>query len=178
MTRRRCAAPPHVTVASCQTPPFSSCTATLPEWYVVPGTTPPRGLSTKGAKGFTAHRPRFYLPTKRADLSKIIKQGLIEDGYYVPFEGGHTLRRSGATALYDQLTFMGHDRAIRICQAMLGHSSVQTTEIYLRLDLDRKVRNDLLAGKPMFPDRGEGTVVPLVTDSGGSMDGTEDSRVV
>ena len=148
-----------------------------PEWYVVPGTTPPRGLSTKGAKGFTSHRPRFYLPTKRADLSKVIKQGLVDDGYYVPYEGGHTLRRSGATALYNQLSSVGHDRAIRICQAMLGHSSVQTTEVYLRLDLDRKVRNDLLAGKPMFPTRETGSVVPL---SGriGSMDGSEDSRVV
>lgn len=145
-----------------------------PEWFVVPGTTPPRGLSTKGAKGFTAHRPRFYLPTKRADLSKVIKLALMEDGYYVPYEGGHTLRRSGATALYNELSAVGHDRAIRICQAMLGHSSVQTTEVYLRLDLDRKVRNDLLAGKPMFPSRGEGDVVALR----GSLDGSEDSRVV
>lgn len=145
-----------------------------PEWYVVPGTTPPRGLATKGAKGFTAHRPRFYLPTKKADLSKVIKQGLIDDGYYVPYEGGHTLRRSGATALYNELSSVGHDRAIRICQAMLGHASVQTTEIYLRLDLDRKVRNDLLAGKPMFPIKDAGTVVPMR----GSVHGEEDSRVV
>lgn len=145
-----------------------------PEWYVVPGTTPPRGLSTKGAKGFTAHRPRFYLPTKRADLSKVIKQGLIDEGYYVPYEGGHTLRRSGATALYNELSSVGHDRAIRICQAMLGHASVQTTEIYLRLDLDRKVRNDLLAGKPMFPAKAAGTVVVMK----GRQRGSEDSRVV
>jgi integrase len=145
-----------------------------PEWFVIPGTTPPRGLATKGAKGFTAHRPRFYLPTKRADLSKVVKQGLVEDGYYVPYEGGHTLRRSGATALYDQLTHVGHDRAIRICQAMLGHSSVQTTEVYLRLDLDRKVRNDLLAGRPMFPETGEAAVLLLERD----IVGEEDSRVV
>ena len=54
----------------------------------------------------------------------MIARGLREAGYYIPYEGGHTLRRSGATALYNQLTHVGHDRAIRICQAMLGHSSV------------------------------------------------------
>ena len=146
-----------------------------PEWYVIPGTTPPRGNAVKGSKGFISTQPRYYLPTKRADLSKVIKQGLEEDGYYVPYEGGHTLRRSGATALYNQLTHVGHDRAIRICQAMLGHSSVQTTEVYLRLDLDRKVRNDLLAGKPMFPTLGEGTVLTL---QGRMLDGSEDSGAV
>lgn len=146
-----------------------------PEWFVVPGTTPPRATSSKGTKGFVAHHPRFYLPTKRADLSRVIKGGLQEDGYYVPYEGGHTLRRSGATALYDQLTSIGHDRAIRICQAMLGHSSVQTTEVYLRLDLDRKVRNDLLAGKPMFPTAGAGTVLLL---NSGRANGAKDSGAV
>jgi integrase len=146
-----------------------------PEWYVVPGTTPPRGRGIKGRKGFLVHETRYLLPTKRADLSKVIKGFLSETGYYIPYEGGHTLRRSGATALYDELTRLGHDRAIRICQAMLGHSSVQTTEIYLRLDLDRKVRNDLLAGKPMFAPVEGGTVMayPL-----GGVSGTENGGSV
>lgn len=145
-----------------------------PEWFVVPGSTPPRGHGIKGVKGFITHNQRYFLPTKRADLAKVIARGLREAGYYIPYEGGHTLRRSGATALYNQLTHVGHDRAIRICQAMLGHSSVQTTEVYLRLDLDRKVRNDLLAGRPMFPTEDAGVVLHL----GGNVSGTEDSRVV
>lgn len=145
-----------------------------PEWYVVPASTPPRAFGVKGHKGFNQHTPRFYMPTARADLTKVMSEGLRRAGYYVPYEGGHTLRRSGATALYNQLTHVGHDRAIRICQAMLGHSSVQTTEVYLRLDLDRKVRNDLLAGRPMFPSLESGTVIHLT----GSANGAEDSRVV
>jgi len=145
-----------------------------PEWFVVPGSTPPRGQGVKGTKGFGVHSERHFLPTKRAYLAKVIARGLREAGYYMPYEGGHTLRRSGATALYNQLTHVGHDRAIRICQAMLGHASVRTTEVYLRLDLDRKVRNDLLAGRPMFPMRTEGVVLHLERE----ISGTQDGRVV
>jgi integrase len=125
----------------------------------------------KGIKGFVEVLERPYLPTTKANLGYAIRTILQAAGYYRPQEGGHTLRRSGATALYNQLSSVGHDRAIRICQAMLGHSSVQTTEIYLRLDLDRKVRNDLLAGKRMFPEEGTATVLRL---GGTGIDGPED----
>lgn len=90
----------------------------------------------------TGGTERIQLVMKRAGYD--LKKG----------DGAHTLRRSGATALYNELSERGHDRAIRMCQAMLGHASVQTTEIYLALDLDRKARNDLLAGKPMFTGNG------------------------
>lgn len=132
----------------------------LPSWYVIPalkraGT----GRSRPGTKGFTTHVEQEWVPTRRADLSRVLRNALLQSGYYRPHEGGHTLRRSGAIALYNQLSSVGHDRAIRICQAMLGHASVQTTEIYLRLDLDRKVRNDLLSGRRMFPEADAGSVV-------------------
>lgn len=133
-----------------------------PGWFLIPGQ-PSTGGATgaKGQKGFVEIFERPYLPTQRANLSYGMKTLLDAAGYYRPQEGGHTLRRSGAIALYNQLSSVGHDRAIRICQAMLGHSSVQTTEVYLRLDLDRKVRNDLLAGKRMFPEEGTATVIRL-----------------
>jgi integrase len=87
---------------------------------------------------------------------------LLKAGYDLDKgEGGHTLRRSGATALYNELSERGHDRAIRMCQAMLGHASIQTTEVYLALNLDRKARNDLLAGKRMFSVGGPAKVLSL-----------------
>lgn len=132
----------------------------LPQWYVIPALTQPRSYGTRGAKGFQFQDKSDWLPEKRARLNHTVRETLIKLGYYRPHEGCHTLRRSGATALYDQLSSVGHDRAIRICQAMLGHSNITTTEVYLRLDLDRKTRNDLLAGQPMFPDT-EGHVIEL-----------------
>lgn len=122
-----------------------------PSWYVIPGSSSPLRYGAKGTKGFTVVEKVQYLPTRRANLAKAIRLVLEEADYFQKGEGGHTLRRSGAVALYNQLTTVGHDRAIRIVQAMLGHSSIKTTEVYLRLSLDRKVRNDLIAGKPMFP---------------------------
>lgn len=146
-----------------------------PGWYVIPGL-PARGgqRGKKGVKGFVEVLERPYLPTVKSNLAYAMRTVLDAAGYYKKQEGGHTLRRSGATALYNQLSSVGHDRAIRICQAMLGHSSVQTTEVYLRLDLDRKVRNDLLAGRQMFPERGTATVLTLE----GSTVGQEDARIV
>lgn len=135
-----------------------------PGWYVVPKIQPGTRTGVKGQKGvFATLTPAEMLPMEKAHLTHSIAKVLKDAGYYQKYEGGHTLRRSGATALYDQLSSIGHDRAIRVCQAMLGHSSIQTTEIYLRLDLDRKVRNELLAGKPMFPEQEVAGVVDLYT---------------
>lgn len=132
-----------------------------PGWFLIPALTQVNGIGVKGKQGFQGNSTSRYRPTDRATLNHPIKQVLKDTGYYMPYEGGHTLRRSGATALYNQLSSVGHDRAIRICQAMLGHATITTTEIYLRLDLDRKVRNDLLAGKRMFPASGEAKVVSM-----------------
>lgn len=134
----------------------------LPADLVIPGWQKPRVVGVKGKKGeFVEKEKGHYLPQTKAHITYSVKKALRDAGYYEPYEGGHTLRRSGAIALYNQLTKVGHDRAIRICQAMLGHSDISTTEIYLRLDLDRKVRNDLLAGKLMFPEAEEAEVVLL-----------------
>jgi integrase len=66
-------------------------------------------------------------------------------------EGCHTLRRSGARALFDELVNeRSYDGALRLVSAMLHHKSTQMTERYLGLDVDVKKRNDLLRGIKMF----------------------------
>jgi integrase len=65
-------------------------------------------------------------------------------------EGQHTLRRSGARALFDARVEEGYDGALREVQAMLHHATGAMTEKYLGLDLDRARRNRNIGGKPMF----------------------------
>jgi integrase len=79
------------------------------------------------------------------------------------YEGSHTLRRSGARALYDRLLDDGHDGAIRVVQAMLHHSSVSMTEHYLGMKLDQARRDKLLKGQRMFAAPSENVVLVLST---------------
>jgi len=66
-------------------------------------------------------------------------------------EGVHTLRRSGARALFDQMVDEGsYDGVLRYVSAMLHHKSTVMTERYLGLNVDIKKRNDMLKGKVMF----------------------------
>jgi integrase len=139
----------------------------LPSDFVIPALKPARAVGVPGKKStWMITEQRVLVPTEEAHMTYSIKVALKDAGFYQEYEGGHTLRRSGAVALYNQLTKMGHDRAIRLCQAMLGHTHIRTTEVYLRLDLDRKVRNDLLAGKPMFPEVESAEVIQLKVAEG------------
>lgn len=72
-------------------------------------------------------------------------------GYDTLREGEHTLRRSGARALFDRLRADGSDGALMRVASMLGHSDVRVTQHYIGWDMERDQRDELLAGKPMFP---------------------------
>jgi integrase len=138
-----------------------------PNWRIVPAFQ--RGRYTNDAA--TGHLVRVDDPklNPTAPLRKaeeVIQFALERMGYPTLHEGAHTLRRSGGKALYEELAWeKGHDGAIRIVQSMFGHKSLQTTEHYLRLTLERKRRNDLLAGTQMFPAR-EATVTELGVANG------------
>jgi integrase len=65
-------------------------------------------------------------------------------------DGWHTVRRSFARILYDDCVEMGHDAALRIVQAALNHKSVQTTERYLGLNLERQQFHRIMKGRPFL----------------------------
>lgn len=73
-------------------------------------------------------------------------------GYDVKKAGGHTLRRSGALALFQATRDSGYDGALRLVSSMLGHSDTKMTEVYLGIGIERLQRNEKLAGQPMLPD--------------------------
>lgn len=77
-------------------------------------------------------------------------------------EGAHTIRRSGARALFDYLASTpeagGYDHPLRIVQSVLHHSSVSITEAYIGVTADRKTRDELLRGRSMFGLNTEGVV--------------------
>lgn len=66
-------------------------------------------------------------------------------------EGAHTLRRSGARALYDALVEAGFVDAMRKVQQQLGHQTLQQTEAYIGASPDREARNKAIRGKVMYP---------------------------
>lgn len=74
------------------------------------------------------------------------------------YEGAHTLRRSGARALYDTLQEQGYDHAVRIVQAMLHHQSMTMTERYLGITADRRSRDDIIRGKRMYGSSGQNVI--------------------
>jgi integrase len=139
-----------------------------PDDYLVPAKTPP--LFTKGLtptqNAEAAKRNAQLNPTRPVgQAERTVQRVLANAGYDLrqsngksESEGMHTLRRSGARALFDQLVETGYDGAMRTVQSMLHHASVTTTEIYLGIHLDKKRRDDILRGKPMFPVARENVV--------------------
>jgi integrase len=109
-----------------------------------------RNLTMQGRFGAVAGSGTVDATKAFTQPSRVIRRVLTRAGYYAEQEGGHTLRRSGARAYFDELASNGYDGALRRVQSMLGHSHSMMTEVYLGLDLDRQQRNKELAGKPMF----------------------------
>lgn len=126
-------------------------------YYLIPRRNPV-AVTERGADGRIMAHEYAYAPERPyATGGNTVKAALEAIGYPVtdaqgePLrEGSHTLRRSGARALFDQLVANGYDHALRIVQSMLHHKSVTQTEVYLGITADRRSRDDLLRGKPMY----------------------------
>lgn len=78
-------------------------------------------------------------------------------------EGYHTLRRSVGRLVFEQASAEGHDGALRVTAALLGHKNVATTEGYLGVSSDRAKRDALLLGRSFLGTEptASGNVTPL-----------------
>jgi integrase len=116
------------------------------------------GILREGEAGFITGHDMIYLPDAKLDrCGRIARDVLREAGFATAdidgkslMEGAHTIRRSGARALFDRLAAEGYDRSLRIVQSMLHHSSVSITEHYIGVTADRRGRDEIIRGKPMF----------------------------
>lgn len=125
-----------------------------PDWFLVPAKGPlPMGHNPATRRLYPTGEPAKLRPERpMSHPYRATQRPLRALGYTGVGLGGHCLRRGGARALFDRLRSEGYDGALMRVSAMLGHSSTKITEHYLSLGIEREQRNELLAGKPMFPD--------------------------
>lgn len=135
---------------------YSRVSKGLEPWhYLVPA----RGVfPIKDDKGRILRHNSTYRPDKKiGGAGRIVTPILEKIGFPVTDENGkpcgegsHTIRRSGARALFDQLVGSGYDGSLRLVQSMLHHASASMTEHYLGITADRRTRDDILRGKKMY----------------------------
>lgn len=152
-----------------------------PDWFLAPARMP--GVSIKlpsGRQSFARPEVPLLSPSRQYTQGhRAVQAALAAIGFSLRTEGGasaregvHTLRRSGARALYDQLSERGHDRAIQQVRVMLHHASGTMTERYLGVEVETKQRNDLIRGKRMYAALAD-NIVPLRKVAGGQDSGAD-----
>lgn len=124
-----------------------TCGPLQPDWFLIPARKTHitnNGLVNGGVTE--------YLPHKSVSRSyRIVGPVLKAFGFPVADadgesnrEGAHTLRRSGARALYDLWVEEGNIDALNMVRVTLHHADLKMTQHYIGLKEDRKTRNDLI----------------------------------
>ena len=125
-----------------------------PNYYLVP-------VRNKGGSALTRGPISPLHPMKHTE--RYVRKTLLNMGW-PPDDtriGMHLLRRSGASALFQELNDQTIDGALKIVQAQLHHASVMMTEKYLGLSTDRAKRDRILKGMAMFPSLADDNVVDI-----------------
>lgn len=134
-----------------------------PDMFLVPGMNNAPGFYDYEKKQIQgrSHTEGLLVPSRPvSEPQDVVHRALEALGYKTLREGCHTLRRSGARALYDELADRGHDYALEVVSAMLHHSQMATTQIYLGLADSERRRDLTLKGRDMFVVN-EQNVTPL-----------------
>jgi integrase len=126
-----------------------------PEDYLFPNRT--GGLishyeSTEEGPRMAVRHPMVWLPGQHVTKPyKIVQQAMAALGMKTEKEGTHTLRRAIALAYFQEVSKdQGDVAALRETAALLHHSSVATTEIYLGMSPEKNRRNNRIKGKPFL----------------------------
>lgn len=126
----------------------------LPRRFYSPCFVPMTGKFAAG--GTTTYAPATRMGKIAATINPLLEQIGVpttdERGESLR-EGAHTIRRSGARALFDHLVTDGaYDQPLRIVQAMLHHKNQAMTEHYIGLTADKKRRDETIRGRSMYGD--------------------------
>jgi integrase len=114
----------------------------------------------KAERGLIVGHNWAYMPERKIGrLGRVVGNVLDDFGWPMEdpvtgkrnMEGAHTIRRSGARALFDRLVDGGYDHSLRIVQSQLHHASMAQTEHYIGIEADRRNRDEILRGKMMYP---------------------------
>lgn len=149
----------------------AACGPLQPQWYLTPARYA-RPISDQRT-GVIVRVDTELRPTRRlGQVSHIVNPALAATGVALTDdegrptrEGGHTLRRSGARALFDMLCETGARDPLGVVQSMLHHQSRAQSEVYIGLDPTRQERDTLLKGAVLF-DAPE-NVIELPTKAAG-----------
>lgn len=126
-----------------------------PDDYLFPGRT---GGLIKGyvtdehGKRVCVRHPLNWLPKQEMGRAeRIVKHAMEALGLDTRYEGTHTIRRAVARAYFDAAAAENGDvAALRDTAALLHHKSLQTTERYLGMDVEKNRRDRRIKGKPFL----------------------------
>jgi integrase len=126
-----------------------------PNWFLVPTMTRPR---LGGDRKIIPNSQRLNPLRSPTDAHRIAQAALAAVGLPLRDENGkslgegmHTLRRSVARGLYEQLREEGDPTPVETVRAILNHATEGETRRYIGLQSDRVQRDKRLKGQLMFP---------------------------
>lgn len=120
-------------------------------WFLVPSKKPDEWTNVDGRLVKSDRLAGLRPEQKIGHTYAIPQRALSKLGYDVRGEGEHTLRRSGARALFDRLRVEQGTDALVLVSSMLGHKDTKVTQHYIGLEQEREKRNASLSGQSMFP---------------------------
>jgi len=136
-------------------------------FYLVPAKGRPCMKAVRSAKIRTTSVPNFSKldPTRpMTRASRKMSELLKFAGFEGEYEGMHTLRRSVARLVFDDLCQPGgeaRDQALLVVQHLLHHASPEMTARYIGADYGRELRNKVLRGRKLFGASSASTVTSI-----------------